>query len=115
MCLQSVSTVGMVVGTGLSRNVVKAEARRLIEEHGGEAYAKATTAVRLAMRRRNLKMSAFLAAVAGEVARQMERGRELPPLPRTGPVYLRLTGTNKFTKDTAISPAEVSPDLPDTV
>ena len=94
----------------MSRNVAKAEARRLIEEHGDEAYVKATTAVRLAMRRRSVKMSAFLAAVVGEVARQMDSAPELPPLLRPGSMYYRVTGADKLTEDGAVSAAEMAPD-----
>jgi hypothetical protein len=58
------------VGAGVTREVVRVAAQRLLERYGNDAYDRACVAVRLAMRRRNVRMSAFLAAVAGEVARR---------------------------------------------
>jgi hypothetical protein len=62
----------------VARNVVKAEARRLIEQHGEEAYAKAASSARLAMRSRNSRMTSFLSEVVVEVVRQTKR-RQLAP------------------------------------
>ena len=75
----------------MTRNVVKAEARRLIEEHGDEAYGKAAASARLAMRSRNSRMSAFLSGVVIEVARQTKL-RQLAPrtFRRAGATYLRI-------------------------
>jgi hypothetical protein len=56
---------------------VLAEADRLIREFGDEAYEQAATSARLALKKRNLQMSAFHAAVAGEIA--CRRDRELFP------------------------------------
>lgn len=75
----------------MTRNVVKAEARRLIEEHGDEAYGKAAASARLAMRSRNSRMSAFLSGVVIELARQTKL-RQLAPrtFRRAGATYLRI-------------------------
>jgi hypothetical protein len=75
----------------VARNVVKAEARRLIEQYGDEAYAKASATVRLAIRSRNIRMTAFLSGVLAEVARQTKL-RQLAPrtLGRPGILYLRI-------------------------
>ena len=57
----------------MPRNVVKAEADRLEREFGVEAYSKALTSMRLAMKARNTRMSAFRAAVAEEIMARLER------------------------------------------
>ena len=54
----------------MTRTVVKAEAERLIQEFGPKALGKAQDAVRLCLRRRNVKMSAFRAAVVSEIERR---------------------------------------------
>lgn len=86
-------------GAVMTRNVVKAEARRLIEQHGEEAYGKAAASARLAMRSRNSRMTSFLSEVVTEVARQT-RLRLLGPraLPRRGTVYLRIADALKVQK-----------------
>ena len=75
---------------------MKAEARRLIEQHGEEAYAKAASSARLAMRSRNSRMTSFLSEVIVEVVRQTKR-RQLAPraFVRAGTVYLRIASPLK--------------------
>ena len=83
-------------GVFVTRNVVKAEARRLIELHGEEAYAEAASAARLAMRSRNSRMTSFLSEVVTEVARQTKRRRLAPrAFVRAGTVYLRIASPLK--------------------
>jgi hypothetical protein len=50
-----------------SKEAVQAEADRLIREFGERAYEQAKASIRLAMKRENLHMAAFLAAVAAEI------------------------------------------------
>jgi len=59
----------------LRKAAVIAEVDRLIREFGDEAYEQAATSARLALKMRNLQLSAFHAAVAGEIA--CRRDREL--------------------------------------
>jgi hypothetical protein len=83
----------------VTRNVVKAEARRLIEEHGDEAYGKAAASARLAMRSRNTRMSAFLSGVVIEVARQTKLRQLVPRIfRRAGTTYLRIASPLKGAK-----------------
>ena len=80
----------------MTRNVVKAEARRLIERLGEEAYAKATASARLALRSRNSRMTSFLSEVVAEVARQTKRRRLAPrAFVRAGTIYLRIASPLK--------------------
>ena len=57
----------------LRKAAVIAEADRLIREFGDEAYEQAATSARLALKKRNLQMSAFHAAVAGDIACRRDR------------------------------------------
>lgn len=57
----------------MASKVVKDEAERLIREHGAEAYTTAREAMRMARKRRNVRLERYLAQVALEVARQQKR------------------------------------------
>jgi hypothetical protein len=81
----------MVVGSRRDEECCEGEARRLIKEHGDEAYGKAAAAARLAMRSRNSRMSAFLSGVVIEVARQTKLHQLAPrTFRRAGTTYLRI-------------------------
>ena len=65
----------------MGRQIVKAEADKLIEQFGSRANAKARDLMRAALRRRNMRMSSFFGAVAGELDTRMPRDNQAIPGP----------------------------------